>query len=220
MSRDKRIVVVTKWVAAFAKVRYIITADQRGAMSENTLSTRMYVYSGKFLIPTYTASFVGFFGLLLIALFFLGYFPAHKQVVSWSEFPTYTKSILLLTWLVPVAAFCFTYARARPLSLNDDRVSAYLFGKVWKSIAWPDVTKIEKHEYYDAFFSRNRTLFIICDSRNRITFDDGMKELSQLLLNLNRYIAEFHIPLIFVERGRDGNGRRKAIKTSEIQRLV
>jgi len=188
-------------------------------MLDTSYTKETYFYSGKYLIPVYTAGVVGLLAFSFLPFYLLGYVPRRPTPMLWNEFSLYGRIIIVLNWLMPLLLLCFTFVRARPTTLCRTEIFNTLLGHTWQRIAWNDVRRIEKHEYYDAFFSRNRTLFRVFGPHTRIGFDDGVRELPKLLTSLNRRIFEYHIPVYFVERGRDSNGRRKVIRRTEIQQL-
>ena len=164
--------------------------------------TDLYTYSRRYLAPLYTASVAGIAGLFSIGYYFLGDIPGHAHVGSWSDFPLHVKAILFLTLMMPLSLFFITFIRARPIALDDVGITSFLFGKSWKNVTWAEITKIEQRRYYDAFFNRNRSLCIISGTKCRISFDDGINNLSSLLMRINRHVSRLGIPVKFIDRGR------------------
>ncbi len=111
-----------------------------------------------------------------------------------------------------VYIFKFTFEKNRPIVIDETGISALAFGRVWKSIAWPDVKTIERIRSVKVEELGNRYGYrlVIVGSENSIIVEDSIRELPELLRTLNMYVQRYQIPLLSFDKGEDTKAKIRA----------
>lgn len=116
------------------------------------------------------------------------------------------------------------FGETREIVVDDDGISALAFGRVWRSIRWTDVDRIDRIRFPPNLYRwRARHTFVIHGCRNdEIRFAEEITNLTVLLKLLNRYIEQHHIPLAAFDRGPDTRAKVRAttLDPAERKRLL
>jgi hypothetical protein len=110
------------------------------------------------------------------------------------------------------------FERNRPLEIDEMSISAMALGRIWKSITWSDVKRIERIRkiLYLSLGSRYGYEFVIVGAHEEIKLDDTIYKLPAyektpaILNTLNFYVQCYNIPLVAYDRGEDTAAKIKA----------
>jgi hypothetical protein len=106
-----------------------------------------------------------------------------------------------------------SFINQRPLVVDANGITARAFGKPWKFIAWPDITRIARIRrmmILELGGSRNGYEFVIYGPHVEINLDDRISNFPVLLNTLNSYVQRYQIPLSARDRGSDTQDQIKA----------
>ena len=120
----------------------------------------------------------------------------------------------------------FAFEKYRPLEIDENGICAMASGKVWKSIAWSDVQRIEKNRVViiTELGFRYGYEFLIVGSHEQIQLDDTIYKLPKyekypaILDTLNFYVQQHNILLVAYDRGEDTKKKIKAAVMDKQQR--
>lgn len=106
----------------------------------------------------------------------------------------------------------FSFENTRPIMIDETGISAWAFGRVWKTIAWPEVKGIERVRSLKIKEQGSRYGYslLIIGSRDQINIEDDIRELPALLSTLNAYVQRYQIPLLARDKGEDTRAKIKA----------
>lgn len=132
------------------------------------------------------------------------------------------------TWLMIAAEKSF-FERNRPLEIDETGVCAMAFGRIWKSIAWTDVQRIEqiRTTIYTPLKFRYGYEFVIVGAHEQIKLDDTIRRLPAydkfpaIVDTLNFYVQRHHIPLVAYDKGEDTQAHTKAtVKDKQMRKKL
>ena len=146
-----------------------------------------------------------------VAFMSLPFYIGGGRVGSLSVLPLYGWCILFMMPVIFVGGLALLYLRSRPLGIGDEGIATFIFGRKWKFIDWPHVTKVERFRIYDSFFYTYRHVFLVYSNGARIRFDDWIDKLPTIIATLNVYIARYRIPAFSIDRGRNALHRNSSL---------
>jgi hypothetical protein len=91
----------------------------------------------------------------------------------------------------------------RPISIEENGVSTYLCGHLFKKIRWSDIRQIERRRYIDPQQGVARYKYSIYGPEGRIWFDDRLQNLRSALDALTGFARKNDIELIEIDAGID-----------------
>lgn len=119
----------------------------------------------------------------------------------------------LVTW-GSIYTAKYSFEKNRPLVIDETGITALANGKIWKSIAWSDVTRIERIRtiIYLQLGTRYGYEFVIAGPHDEIEIklDDTISDFPVLLNTLNFYVQRHQIPLLARDKGEDTRAKIKA----------
>jgi len=116
------------------------------------------------------------------------------------------------TWFSTYAART-SFVKQCPIVIDETGITALAFGKTWKFIAWPEVTRIKRLRRMmarDLGGWRNGYEFTIVGPHDEINLDDRISDFPVLLSALNFYVQRYQIPLSALDIGTDTLDQIKA----------
>jgi len=88
------------------------------------------------------------------------------------------------------------------VSIGDEGVTTYLFGRKVRQAPWSAVTRVEKVTFLDRQTGVNRSNFWLTLKTGRsIHFDDYLRRYSEAVDRLNTYVARYSIPAFEFDHG-------------------
>lgn len=120
---------------------------------------------------------------------------------------------LAVIWLgILTLKTCFK--TSREIVVDDDGIAALAFGRAWKFIPWSEIAAIERIRrpmVTEWNTWREGYEFVIHGRQaDEIHLIDNITCLNVLLNVLNRYIEQYHIPLVAFDRGSDTRPKIRA----------
>lgn len=169
--------------------------------TQPVLEKKSYFYPGLLF-----QQFFGWLGIPL-GLVFIGFGIHDFYKGGWIGIPLGT----LVTWFSIYTAK-YSFEKNRPLVIDETGISALANGKIWRSIAWSDVTSIERIRttIYLQLGTRLGYEFLIVGPHNDIKLDDTISDFPVLLDTLNFYVQRYQIPLLARDKGSDTVGQIRA----------
>ena len=163
---------------------------------------RSYTYSGGLLILFLLCGGI-LFGLVLIAASIFIF-----KKIEWG-------GILVGAFWTGLLIFTArgTFIKQRPIAIDETGITALFFGKTWKFIAWPEVTRIEQIRIMMARELggwRNGYELAIVGPHDEINLEDVISDFPVLLNTLNFYVQRHQIPLLARDKGSDTIDRIRA----------
>lgn len=117
----------------------------------------------------------------------------------------------LFSWFM-FSVLKLTFETSRPIVIDEMSISAWAFGRVWKSIAWSEIKSIERIRSLK-FEEKGRRYgyhLVIIGRHAQIIIEDSIHELPALLNTMNMYVHRHQIPLLARDKGEDTKANIKA----------
>jgi hypothetical protein len=119
--------------------------------------------------------------------------------------------LLVISALVVACWYPIFHLQHLPVCYDDDGLSTVSGGKRRRTIAWHDVTRIERIRREDLITRAYRHTFFVISTAQSIRFDDRIDGLQDLLNAINVFAGRYTIPLISIDHGSDTHERQLLI---------
>lgn len=130
-------------------------------------------------------------------------------------------AFLFLAWAC-FSVLKFFFKRHREIVVNDEGVMALAFGRIWRSIRWTDIARIERVRrpmvtIWNTW--RDGYEFVFYGPRSEeIHFVDEITNEAALLTLLDGYVAQYRIPMVAFDRGSDTRAKIRATTLDRAER--
>ncbi|MHB8473428.1 MAG: hypothetical protein ACYDC8_11425 [Gammaproteobacteria bacterium] len=126
---------------------------------------------------------------------------------------TFNLLVSMSALLLSVRALSDIFSSARPIVISDTGIAALAFDKIWKTIPWKDVERIERIRRRSRVSGKIGFELLIIGPAEVIRIDYAINELQTLLEAINKFSCQYQIDVFSREEVGD-TGTEKSHETN------